>query len=59
MHDVATFLVIAVLLANIGLAVWVVCSDQIKLRRGRRKRPRPQPIAKFTADRRHILWPHE
>jgi len=29
MHAVATFLVIAVLLAIIGLAIWVVISEQI------------------------------
>ena len=49
MHDVATFLIIAVLLAIIGLAVWVVCCEQIRLRRDRRKRPRPKPIARLTA----------
>jgi hypothetical protein len=37
MHDIATVLVIAVLLAIIGLAIWVVCSERINLRRNKRQ----------------------
>jgi len=41
MHDIPTFLVIAVLLSIIGLAVWV-CISELNLRRVGTKKPRAE-----------------